>query len=197
LQIAIYHWAFVLRFDLNSRSEAMRKYIILGLLPILAACSGLYEGKNIKADSVSAELMMGDKPAGSVIMTQSGNNVILILKVEGLKSGSYGMHIHETGACNAPGYKSAGGHWNPAGRKHGLHNPDGPHAGDMENLIAKNGHTTRLKKTLPGMKLMGEGGMMDADGAALVIHAGPDDMKTDPSGNSGGRIICGAFKIVG
>jgi superoxide dismutase, Cu-Zn family len=175
----------------------MRKYIVFGLLPILAACGGLYQGKNIKADAVSAPLMMGDKPAGSVYLSQLGQNVIMTLKVNGLKSGNYGMHIHEIGMCDAPGYKSAGSHWNPAGRKHGLHNPDGPHAGDMENLIVKDGRAARLKIVLPGMKLMGAGGMIDADGAAFVIHAGPDDMKTDPSGNSGGRIICGVFKTAG
>ncbi len=172
----------------------MRKYVVFGLLPLMASCSGLHQGKNIQTDAVSAALMMSDKPVGLVMMTQAGNNVMMTLTVDGLKSGSYGMHIHGIGACDAPGYGSAGGHWNPEGRKHGLHNPNGPHAGDMNNLIAKEGRATRLKQVLPGMRLMGEGGMMDADGAAFVIHAGPDDMKTDPSGNSGARIICGVFK---
>jgi Cu-Zn family superoxide dismutase len=112
----------------------------------------------------------------------------------GLPPGVHGIHVHAVGRCDPPDFTTAGAHWNPAERKHGFENPQGHHAGDLPNVtVGANGvlHTSVL---LPNAMLAGPAGaaaaLTDADGAALVIHAGPDDYRTDPSGNSGGRIAC-------
>jgi Cu-Zn family superoxide dismutase len=171
----------------------MRKVIALSLVILTSGCAGPATEKP-GAVMVSADLMQKDAKVGTVSLTQAGENVAMSLTVDGLKTGTYGMHIHETGKCEGPDYKSAGAHWNPTAKQHGAQNPGGAHSGDLENLVATNGQASRLERQLTGIKLTGEGGLMDTDGAAFVIHAGPDDMKTDPSGNSGGRIICGVFK---
>jgi Cu-Zn family superoxide dismutase len=106
----------------------------------------------------------------------------------------HGIHVHTVGRCDGPGFESAGPHWNPTNRRHGMNNPQGPHGGDLPNVtVAANGvlgETVTLVgadlTTPPGVP----GALIDADGAALVIHAQADDYVTDPSGNSGARIAC-------
>lgn len=108
----------------------------------------------------------------------------------GMPPGVHGAHVHTAGRCDGPDFTTAGGHWNPTMKQHGTQNPAGPHAGDLPNLaIAADGRGT-LTMNLPA-GTMAE--LLDADGAAFLIHAGPDDLKTDPAGNSGGRIACGIF----
>lgn len=112
------------------------------------------------------------------------------IEAAGLPPGAHGVHIHTVGRCDPPGFDSAGGHWNPLGAHHGSLNPAGPHMGDLPNLdIATNGRAA-LGINIPGATM---NGLLDSDGSAVVIHAGPDDMMTDPSGNSGARIACGVF----
>lgn len=105
--------------------------------------------------------------------------------------GMHGAHVHTTGRCDAPDFQTAGGHWNPTDMKHGTMNPQGPHYGDIPNLVVDPGGRGTVAAVIPGATMAG---LLDADGAAFVIHAGPDDLKTDPSGNSGGRIACGVFQ---
>lgn len=107
-----------------------------------------------------------------------------------LAPGTHGAHLHTVGRCEGPDFASAGPHWNPTAMKHGAMNPQGPHAGDLPNLvIGADGRGT------VGVNLAGASfdALLDPDGAAMVVHAGPDDMMTDPSGNSGGRIACGVL----
>jgi Cu-Zn family superoxide dismutase len=110
-----------------------------------------------------------------------------------LPHGIHGVHVHSVGRCDPPGFESAGPHWNPSGRLHGLASPRGPHAGDLPNVtVAANGVLGETV-TLSGASLVGTGGagaLLDADGASLVLHATADDNVTDPSGNSGARIAC-------
>ncbi|MBW4331273.1 superoxide dismutase family protein [Stakelama sp. CBK3Z-3] len=108
-----------------------------------------------------------------------------------LPPGPHGAHIHTVGQCTPPDFTSAGGHWNPTGSHHGVQDPKGPHAGDMPNLLVGTNGQASMAITLPAGTYAG---MMDADGAAIVIHSGPDDLRTDPSGNSGSRIACGVFQ---
>lgn len=116
------------------------------------------------------------------------------VQAAGLPHGEYGVHVHATGRCDAPGFESAGAHWNPAGRRHGRLNPEGRHLGDLDNLVV-NADGGRLEFVIHGATLHGgELPIVDADGAAIVIHAGPDDYRTDPSGNSGARIACGVLR---
>ena len=137
---------------------------------------------------------------GSVRAWQTAGGVTFRIDATGLPHGVHGLHIHAVGRCDPPGFSSAGPHWNPAGRKHGRNNPAGPHAGDLQNVeVAANG-VLATTVTLPGATLVGGvgagGTLIDADGAALVIHAQADDYVTDPSGNSGPRIACAVLQPV-
>ena len=121
-----------------------------------------------------------------------GATVELKVKVTDLTPGNHGIHVHAVGMCEAPEFKTAGGHFNPTGKKHGLDNPEGHHGGDLPNLsVGADGHGT-LTTTLEGLTLgAGDTSLFHAGGTALVVHADPDDEKTDPSGNSGARVACG------
>lgn len=127
---------------------------------------------------------------GKAAVEEVDGAVRVILDVKGLPPGEHGAHVHMTGKCDAPDFASAGGHWNPAGHQHGMKNPAGPHAGDLPNLDVGADGRGHLVFTLPGGTYEG---LMDEDGAAMVVHAKADDLMTDPSGNSGGRIACGVF----
>jgi len=117
------------------------------------------------------------------------------VSVSGLSPGQHGMHIHETGACTPPDFESAGSHFNPASKKHGLLNPEGPHAGDMPNLVVEADGSADTTVTVPASLLaQGPKSMLGAQTHAFVIHADPDDQKTDPSGNSGSRVVCGVIE---
>ena len=128
--------------------------------------------------------------AGTATVSANADGLVLSLRVTGLPPGPHGAHVHTTGKCDAPTFETAGGHWNPADKKHGLENPAGQHAGDMPNLVVAADGAGTLEYTLKGGTAEG---LLGADGAAMVIHANADDQKTDPSGDSGGRIACGVF----
>jgi Cu-Zn family superoxide dismutase len=126
--------------------------------------------------------------------TQTPAGVRLVVDARGLPPGDKGIHIHEVGRCEPPAFTSAGGHFNPGRRQHGLENPAGPHAGDLPNLHIDAQGTGRLETTTDRVTLgSGPTSLFDADGSALVIHAAPDDHRTDPAGNSGARIACGVI----
>lgn len=135
---------------------------------------------------------------GTVRAWQTAGGVTFRVDAAGLPHGIHGIHVHSVGRCDPPDFASAGSHWNPAGKKHGLSNPAGPHAGDLPNVeVAANG-VLGTTVTLPGANLFAPpgapGALLDADGAALVIHAQADDNVTDPSGNSGPRIACAVIR---
>jgi Cu-Zn family superoxide dismutase len=136
---------------------------------------------------------------GSAILTDGVGGVKLQVQVRGFTAaagGEHGIHLHAVGTCEAPGFTTAGGHFNPAAKKHGLNSAEGAHGGDLPNLvIAADGsgtyEATNDRVTLaPGTAQS----LLDADGAAIIIHAGPDDNVTDPAGNSGARIACGVLQ---
>jgi Cu-Zn family superoxide dismutase len=132
---------------------------------------------------------------GTATITQVGDGVRLTVDGRNLPSGAHGLHIHQTGVCAAPDFASAGPHWNPANRQHGKDNPAGMHSGDLPNILIGADGTGSLGYTIPGTQLAGGSRpVLDGDGAALVLHALADDYRTDPSGNSGGRIACGVFR---
>lgn len=136
------------------------------------------------------------QPVGTARLSQQGDAVRIALEARDLPPGPRGIHFHETGRCEAPGFQSAGAHFNPTGRQHGLENPQGPHAGDMENLeVEPDGRVnTTLSTTRVTLREGQPYSLLDADGAALVIHAERDDQRSDPSGNSGDRIACGVIR---
>ncbi|GAA4043406.1 superoxide dismutase [Cu-Zn] [Sphingomonas rosea] len=131
---------------------------------------------------------------GTVRMWETPGAVSFRIEGNGMSVGRHGLHVHAVGRCDAPAFTTAGGHWNPAMRKHGTMNPAGPHAGDLPNVpVAANG-TLRETVVLTGATLAQ---LRDADGSALVIHAGEDDNMTDPSGNSGDRVACAVLSPAG
>ena len=123
----------------------------------------------------------------------SGGGVTIAYDFKGLPPGEHALHVHQVAKCEAP-FTSAGPHFNPEGKKHGLENPEGPHAGDNPNIkVAANG---TAKGTMTNKLLsMGTGAnsVFAGGGTAIVIHASPDDLKTDPTGNAGDRIACGVI----
>lgn len=124
---------------------------------------------------------------GTVRASQTSGGVTIAISASGLPHGLHGVHVHAVGRCDAPKFESAGGHWNPAQRHHGLNNPEGPHAGDLPNITVSSSGIA-LETLVLSHASFAE--LADADGSAFVIHAGPDDYMTDPSGNSGARIAC-------
>ncbi len=137
---------------------------------------------------------------GSVRGGDSDKGAVFQVRAEGLPPGVHGMHLHTVGRCEGPGFESAGPHWNPTNAQHGLQNPQGPHYGDLPNItVGEDGRfqgTVTISNSYFDETRMRRGPaepILDADGSALVIHADPDDERTDPSGNSGARIACAAF----
>ncbi|MEO7655202.1 MAG: superoxide dismutase family protein [Sphingomicrobium sp.] len=135
---------------------------------------------------------------GTVTAWETAGGVGLRIEAAGLPHGVHGIHVHSVGRCDGPRFESAGSHWNPAVRKHGLSNFAGPHGGDLPNVsVAANG-TLTATLTVPGARLSGQsdapGSLLDGDGSALVLHAKADDNVTDPSGNSGDRIACAVLQ---
>ena len=171
----------------------MKALSLLAVLSLLAAgCAGMMQAA---APIATAQLKnaSGDV-VGTATFTEVGGGVRIVLEARGLPPGEKGVHIHEVGKCDPPAFTSAGGHFNPAKRQHGLQNPQGPHAGDLPNITVAADGTGRLETTTNRVTLFsGETSVFDADGSALVVHAGPDDFKTDPTGNSGARIACGVI----
>jgi Cu-Zn family superoxide dismutase len=128
---------------------------------------------------------------GSVRAWETAGSLAFRVSASGLPHGLHGIHVHSVGRCEGPDFASAGPHWNPTGKQHGMNNPAGPHAGDLQNVeVAANG-VLSATVTLPHVTMAS---LLDEDGAALVIHAQPDDYVTDPSGNSGARIACAVIR---
>lgn len=171
----------------------MRLIPVLALLP-LAACheGGTSVGTPLPHGRIATAALVtaAGRPAGKATVTEVAGGLRVTLDARGLPPGTHGAHLHTVGRCDPPDFASAGGHWNPAGTKHGSLNPQGPHAGDLPNLIVGPDGRGALAVNLAGATL---DGLLDADGAAMVVHAGPDDLLTDPAGNSGARLACGVL----
>jgi len=176
-------------------SDIMKSIQLLrvgGMAAIMFALSSLPAA----AQNATAALKdAGGKEVGSVNLTQTPHGVLINLSVKGLAAGEHAFHVHAVGKCEPP-FTSAGGHFNPTNKKHGMLAAEGYHAGDMPNLhIPQSGDLTvevvnaniTLEKGKPNS-------VYDADGSAIVIHAGSDDYKTDPTGEAGGRIACGVIQ---
>lgn len=170
----------------------MRPMIFVSILA-LAACTTAGERMTV-GDRASARLVdPTGADRGTATISGSGSNLRVEVSAKGMSPGLHALHVHQFGRCDAPGFESAGEHWNPTGRQHGRDNPAGAHAGDIPNIMIGSDGTGRASFDLAGRFSGGADALLDGDGAALIIHAGADDYRTDPSGNSGGRIACGVL----
>lgn len=152
---------------------------------------------SLSAQAQSAKAALKDaagKEVGQVQLVQTPNGVLLKMSLKGVPAGDRAFHIHAVGKCEPP-FTSAGPHFNPAGKKHGMEAADGSHAGDMPNLHVPASGELVVEIANPMISLVkGQPNtVFDADGSAIVIHAGPDDYKSDPAGNAGDRIVCGVI----
>jgi glucose/arabinose dehydrogenase/Cu/Zn superoxide dismutase len=165
---------------------------------------------NGSATSIEVNMRDADnRDLGTLTVKEFGNGLEITGTLRSLTPGIHGIHLHTTGQCVAP-FSSAGGHWNPLQSRHGTSNPQGPHYGDLQNIRVDQRGNAVVRVTSPGGSLYGSSGrstgranrpnrqtlaegpgLIDSDGAAIVIHAEPDDYRTDPSGNSGARVACG------
>ena len=172
----------------------MKRLVALVASLALAGCAPITQPATTN-NTASAELVdASGKPAGVATFTQISGNVRIVLEAKGLPPGPHGVHIHEVGKCEGPQFTSAGGHFNPEKKQHGMLNPQGAHAGDLPNLTVAGDGSGRLESTTDRITLgAGASSVFDADGSALVVHAAADDFTTDPTGNSGGRIACGVI----
>lgn len=148
-------------------------------------------------ERATAELKDKDgKSVGMASFTEAGNGVRVRVEVKGLSAGLHAVHIHAVGKCEAPAFTSAGGHFNPAQKKHGYKSPDGAHAGDLPNMLVAKDGSGRFEALTDAVTLRsGANSVFDADGSALVVHAGVDDHTTDPTGNAGDRAACGVIMV--
>jgi Cu-Zn family superoxide dismutase len=171
----------------------MTKQIVVGAIAGLMGAAAIYAAEK----PVTVELKDGTgKSVGSAVVSEGkgGSGVTIKLDVKGLTPGEHAIHFHQVPKCEGPAFTTAGGHFNPDQKHHGLNNPDGPHAGDMPNFTVKANGTAKLTVTDPRVNLgSGDHSLFANGGTAMVIHAKADDLKTDPSGNAGDRVACGAI----
>jgi Cu-Zn family superoxide dismutase len=165
--------------------------LLLATVVALPACAGHGTPSADRADVQMRDATGRD--LGTLTMTNATGGLMLTGVVRGLPPGTHGIHVHTTGRCEPP-FTSAGPHWNPMSRLHGTLNPQGPHLGDMPNIIVSTDSSATVSVTTTGGTLRGADALLDADGAAVVVHERTDDYRTDPSGNSGNRIACGVVR---
>jgi Cu-Zn family superoxide dismutase len=163
-------------------------YLTLGLFLVLVAVPSRSAAKT------KVEVKDGqEKAVGDIVIWDEGSGVALELKLHDLTPGEHGIHFHQVPKCEGPDFKSAGGHFNPEGKKHGFDSPDGHHAGDMKNFTVGADGKASVRLEDSDVTLKDGPHSLLSSGAAVVVHAKADDYKTDPSGNSGDRVACGVI----
>ena len=171
----------------------------LFLIPIIMAIGAL-GGCNFSSvdaglnEKVEVSLINTEgKEIGQATLTENPKGVHILLKAEGLTPGVKAIHFHETASCEKPEFTTAGAHVNPTHKEHGFQNPKGYHLGDLPNIEVDENGKVELETVSPAVVLTAgkDNSLLDADGSSIIIHENADDYKTDPSGNSGKRIVCG------
>lgn len=172
--------------------------ILSRLVPIaalglaLAGCESIQQVPTERLGSATLRFANG-LPAGSAQLYGNADQVSISIALAGFEPGVRGVHLHTTGKCEGPDFTSAGGHLNPDSHEHGFENPDGPHLGDLPNATIGANRGGTVSATLRGTRAQVLAAIFDADGTAVMVHAGPDDYRTDPAGDSGSRVACGVL----
>ncbi len=172
----------------------MQKFIMFGALAcsgMLAGCMGGMGASGAERAEARLAPTQDNRVVGVVSFTQTGSKVRVVAEVSGLTAGAHGFHIHEKGDCSAPDGTSAGGHFNPGAKPHGNPEHAEHHAGDMPQLIANAAGVATVTAYLDGLTI--SEGATAIVGRSVIVHAAPDDFKTQPTGNSGARQACGVI----
>lgn len=171
-------------------NRRMNVLALVGALFLLSYTAGAAEQNRGRADIKNAQ----GKSVGTASLRETKDGVLITVNGKDLPEGLHAVHIHSVGKCEGPAFTSAAGHFDPLGKKHGLKNPDGPHAGDLPDMYVNKDGVGRYQALMESLTLSsGETSIFDSDGSAIVIHATADDNMTDPAGNSGDRIACGVI----
>jgi Cu-Zn family superoxide dismutase len=175
--------------------EPVMRLPIYAIVPI-ALVSGCATAPIPPAPPVATFSMVSatGAPVGTVALVASGEGYRLTGMLNGMAAGSHGLHLHAVGRCDGPAFTTAGSHLNPGMHEHGNLNPKGAHLGDLPNLAVTANGEGQSDIALTGSRAELDPNLFDADGTALVVHATADDYRTDPTGNSGGRIACGVLR---
>ncbi|WP_338471945.1 superoxide dismutase family protein [Niallia sp. XMNu-256] len=165
----------------------MKKISLFLLFLFLTGCVGEEVTKmDVKMHNADGDTL------GTITLTEQASGIKLDIDLSGLPSGEHAMHIHDKSSCEGPDFKSAGDHFNPDDKKHGLLHPEGAHAGDLPNIIVKEGGVVKAELKAPLVTLKeGKASLLTKDGKSIVIHDGKDDGMSQPAGDAGERIACG------